>query len=283
MTRAIIAGVDGSAPSLQAVRWAAEEAVIRGAPLRLVHATSRWTYDVPLIPQPPSWTVDAEAAVGEMLRQAAQEARAGRPKLEVTTEILDGGAQDALVAAAEGAELIVVGSRGRGGFAELLLGSVSRHVAARSPCPVAVIRRSPAGDRGEIAVGIAEGRGQERLLDFSFREAALRRATLRAVHAWVHPATRAPGDMQPLVYDVEGIGQEEARLLAEAVAGWREKFPDVTVSEQVVHEHAAKALVEASREVDLVIVGAHGGILDLGGTVHAVLHHASAAVIVVRP
>ncbi|MEU7004357.1 universal stress protein [Nonomuraea sp. NPDC046570] len=70
MTRAIIAGVDGSAPSLQAVRWAADEAVFRGAPLRLVHATSRWTYDVPFIPQPPSWTVDAEAAIEEMLREA---------------------------------------------------------------------------------------------------------------------------------------------------------------------------------------------------------------------
>ncbi|MFF5210106.1 universal stress protein [Streptosporangium sp. NPDC000396] len=285
MARPIVVGVDGSTPSVHAASWAGQEAALRGAPLRLVHAALRWAHDVPLAPQPLSWGAGAEAAAQEMLHQAAVHAQAGRPHLEVATEIVDGGAPEALVIAAEGAQLLVVGNRGRGGFAELLLGSVSRYVTARASCPVAVVRQPHAGERGEIVVGVIGQPGEEPVLDFAFREAALRRATLRAVHAWRHPATRAPGDIQPLVYDVKGVGEEEAHLLAEVLAGWREKFPDVTLIEHVVHEHAAKALIEASADADLVVIGAHGGArapLGLGAIAHAVLHHSHVPVITVR-
>ncbi|MFB9628977.1 universal stress protein [Nonomuraea helvata] len=285
MTMPIVVGVDGSAPSLLAASWAGREAAIRGAPLRIVHAAVRWTHSVPLVPQPPAWGAGAEAAAREMLRQAAVHAQAGRPHLAVTTEIVEGGAPEELVNAAEGAQLVVVGNRGRGGWAELLLGSVSRHVATRAPCPVAVIRQPHTGDRGEIVVGLTGRPGQEPLLDFAFREAALRSAALRAVHAWVDPTPREPGDMQPLVYDVEAVGEEEALLLAEAIAGWREKYPDVTLTQHVVHEHPAKALIDASTDTDLVVIGAHRGaraLLGLGGTAHAVLHHSRAPVIVVH-
>ncbi|MGP3963835.1 universal stress protein [Nonomuraea sp. 3N208] len=286
MTRPIIVGVDGSAPSLQAANWAGREAAIRDAPLHMLYAAPRWTHDVPLAHQPRSWGTGAEAAEREMLGHAAVHARAGRPHLSVTTDIIAGRAADALVAAAEEAQLLVVGNRGRGGFAELLLGSVSRDVVARAPCPVAVIRQPHAGDRGEIVVGVSGKSGQDFLLDFAIREAALRRATLRAVHAWVHPATRWPGDMEPLVYDVDEVNQEEAVLLAEAIAGWREKFPDVTLVQHVVHEHPARALIDASAEADLVVIGAHSGAsarVGMGGIAHAVLHHSHVPVVVVRP
>lgn len=285
MNKPIIVGVDGSTPSLQAASWAGKEATLRDAPLRIVHATLLWPYYVPLVPQPATWDAGAEATAHELLDEAAIHARAGRPHLEVTTEVIDGSAEEALVAAAEGAQLIVVGSRGRGGFAELLLGSVSRYVTSRAPCPAAVVRQTQAVDRSEIVVGVTGRPDQEAVLEFAFQEATLRHATLRAVHAWAHPSTRAPGDMQPLVYDEQGVGEEEARLLAEAIAGWREKFPDVTLVENVVHEHPAKALIEASAETDLVIIGAHSGAgaaLGLGAIPHAVLHHSYAPVIVVR-
>jgi nucleotide-binding universal stress UspA family protein len=285
MTKPIIVGVDGSTHSLHAASWAGQEAALRDAPLRIVHVTLLWPYFVPLVPQPATWGESAEAAARELLDEAAVHARAGRTHLEVTTEIIDGSPPEALVATAQGAQLIVVGSRGRGGFAELLLGSVSRHVTSRAPCPAAVVRQPPTGDRGEIVVGVTGRPDQEQVLEFAFQEAALRHARLRAVHAWTHPATRAPGDMQPLVYDEQGVGEEEARLLGEAIAGWGEKFPDVTLIESVVHEHPAKALVEASAQTDLVIIGAHSGVgaaLGLGATPHAVLHHSYAPVIVVR-
>lgn len=278
-------GVDGSTPSLQAAGWAGREAELRGAPLRIVYVTLRWPYYVPLVPQPASWGAEAEAAARTVLDQATIRARAGRPHLAVSAEIVDGAAAEALVAAAEGAQLIVVGNRGRGGFAELLLGSVSRYLTARAPCPVAVVRQTEEDGRGEIAVGVTGHPDQDPVLEFAFREAQLRHAALRAVHAWTHPAPTGPGDIQPFVYDVDSVGAEEARLLAESIAGRRENFPDVTLTERVVQEHPAKALIEASAETDLVIIGAHTGMgarLGLGATAHAVLHHARAPVIVVR-
>ncbi|MFG3441123.1 universal stress protein [Nonomuraea sp. NPDC047897] len=286
MTQPIVVGFDGSAPSLQAVSWAGQEAMIRDAPLHLVHATERWTPDALLVPEPAGWEIEAEAAAGQQLQQAAIHARAGRPRLTVTTEIVSIGAAEGLLRAAEGAQLLVVGNRGRGGFAELLLGSVSRQVATRAPCPVAVIRQPPARDSGVIVVGVTGRPGQESLLDFAFHEAALRRAVLRAVHAWTHPGTVTPWTVDPPVYDIEAVGQDEALLLAQVLAGWREKFPDVELVQHVVHAHPGKALAEASAEADLVVVGASHGparalLGGLGGTVHAVLHHARAPVVVV--
>ncbi|MEU7694229.1 universal stress protein [Microbispora hainanensis] len=286
MAEPIVVGVDGSTPSLQAAVWAAREAELRGAPLRLVYATLRWPSYVPLVPQPARWRADAEAAARAVLDQAMIHARAGRSRLAVSAEIVDGGAEQALIAAAEGAQLLVVGCRGRGGFAELLLGSVSRCVTAQAPCPVAVVRQPKGTDRGEIAVGVTGRPDQEPVLDFAFREAALRHARLRVVHAWTQPVATEPGDMLPPVYDVDAIGAEEARLLAESIAGRRERFPDVTLTEHVVREHPAKALIDVSRETDLVVIGARTGLsawLGLGSTAHAVIHHAYAPVVVVRP
>ncbi|MDF5756295.1 universal stress protein [Spongiactinospora sp. TRM90649] len=285
MTGPIVVGVDGSPSALEAVSWAGAEAVLREAPLRIAYAALRWNADMPFIPQPPSWDENARAAALRMLRQAAGHARAGCSRLEVTTEILDGGAGDALVAAAREARLLVVGNRGRGGFAELLLGSVSRAVISRAPCPVAVVRRSDTGGRGDIVVGVTGGPDQEPVLEFAFREAGLRGVSLRALHAWRHPSRTIPWDERPLVYDVEEVGREEERLVAAALAGWRERFPDVRVTWRVVHEHPARALAAASAETDLVIIGAHtgpGGLPGLGATAHAVVHHARAPVVVVR-
>lgn len=286
MTAPIVVGVDGSAPSLQAASWAGQEAALRDAPLWMVYASPRWDHDVPLVPQPSTWGAGAEGAAREMLDHATVHARAGRPQLSITTDIIGGRVADALIGAAGEAQLLVVGNRGRGGFTELLLGSVSHDVVAGAPCPVAVIRQRHTGDRGEIVVGITGQPGQDSLLDFAFREATLRHAALRAVHAWVHPATRFPGDMQPLVYDVEQVGQEEELLLAEVIAGWREKYPEVTLIPQVMHEHPARALIDASAEADLVIIAAHSGVralMGMGSVTHAVVHHARVPVIVVRP
>ncbi|MFB9681098.1 universal stress protein [Streptosporangium vulgare] len=283
MTDPIVVGVDGSASSLQAVTWAAQEAALREAPLHIVHAALRWAYDVPLVPQPAHWGPAEEAACKELLQRAVEQARSDAPTLEVTTEILDGGAAEAIAIAAEAAQLIVVGRRGLGGFTGLLVGSVSYDLAARSPCSVVVVNRPPAAQDTEIVVGVTGRADQDPLLEFAFAEATLRRRPLRAVHAWTHPTTRAPGDMQPLVYDIKDVGDEEARLLAESLGGWRERFPDVTLVEHVAHEHPAKALIDASETAELVIVGAPGRRLFLTSTVRALLHHAQAPVVVHRP
>ncbi|GLW98492.1 universal stress protein [Microtetraspora sp. NBRC 16547] len=281
----IVVGVDGSQVSLEAAEWAGREAALRGAPVRIVHVTPQWAYHVPLAPQPSRWSPERAEAVEELLQRAANQVRAGHPDVRVTTEILDGGAGETLVANAEGAQLLVVGNRGRGGFAELLLGSVSRYVASRAPCPVVIVREPHEQRRGEIVAGITGLADQDAVLEFAFREAELRGAVLRVLHAWTHPTSTGPGDMLPIVYDVEAVGQEEETLLAEAVAGWRESRPDVRLVQQVVREHPAKALIEASAKHDLTIVGAHGGgrsLLGLGFVAHAVVHHARGPVAVVR-
>ncbi|MEV4377366.1 universal stress protein [Streptosporangium sp. NPDC049644] len=282
MAEPIIVGVDGSDSSLQAVTWAAREAALRNAPLRLVHVTLRWAYDVPLVPQPAHWGPAAESTARRLLRHASEQARAAAPTVTVDTEIADGATAEAIIAAAGTAQMIVVGSRGRGGFAGLLLGSVSRALADRSPRPVVVVGEPRTEHGTEIAVGVTGRPGQEGTLEFAFHEATLRGLPLRMVHAWTHPAVRAPGDMQPLVFDLEGVGQEEARLLAESIGGWRERFPDVPVVEQVVHEHPARALIDASASAELVVVGAPGPARILGSTVHALLPHAHAPVAVVQ-
>lgn len=225
MTEPIVVGVDGSASSLRAVAWAAREAALRNAPLHIVHVTLRWAYDVPLVPQPAHWGPSAESASRKLLRQASEQAHADAPTVTVSTEIADGATAEAIIAAAETAQMIVVGSRGLGGFAGLLLGSVSRTLADRSPCPVVVVGEPRTEHGTEIVAGVTGHPGQEHILEFAFREATLRGLPLRTVHAWTHPALRAPGDMQPLVFDVEAVGQEEARLLAESIGGWRRGSP----------------------------------------------------------
>ncbi len=138
----IIVGVDGSPSSLEAAAWAGEEAVLRGARVHIMHAALEWMYYVPLTPQPQPWGPAKAEVVQELLQKAANRARVGHPDVRVTTEVVNSGPWDALVAAAENAQLIVVGSRGLGGFTGLLLGSVSRHVLTRASCPAVVVRES---------------------------------------------------------------------------------------------------------------------------------------------
>ncbi|MEV0970864.1 universal stress protein [Microtetraspora glauca] len=285
MERPIVVGVDGSQGSLEAAAWAGAEAALRGAPVRIVHAALQWDYYVPLVPQPDPWSAAVAEAAQEMLQEAANRTRTGHPGVQVSTELVQGGTSEALVAVTEEAQLIVVGSRGRGGFAGLLLGSVSWQVVSRARCPAVVVRDPHARPTGQVVVGVTGRPDQEPVLDFAFREAELRGADLRVLHAWTRPAGIGPGDTSPLPYAVEAVGREEEVLLAESIAGWRDQFPDTRLIQQVVHEHPAKALVDASADHDLVIVGAHGGaraLLGLGSVAHALVHHARGPVAVVR-
>ena len=121
---------------------------------------------------------------------------------------------------------------------------------------------------------------------FAFEEAALRGAELLALHAWTGPVSTGPGDMLPLVYDPADVAADETRVLAEALAGWQTKYPDVTVHRRPVRAHAATALVEATGSAQLLVVGTHGhravpGWL-VGSVTHALLHKARCPIVVVR-
>ncbi|MEV6208964.1 universal stress protein [Kitasatospora sp. NPDC051914] len=288
MTRPVIAGIDTSPGSLTAAHWAAEEAAGRGTELLLVHAgppTGRGSRGEP---------TDLQAAARQLLRDAEAAIAAAHPDLPIRGELLDGRPAEALLDAAGDAELLVLGTRGLGGFRGLLVGSVSLAVAGRTDSPVVLVPQGagrPDGERregaeaAEIVVGLDPQTPADAVLAFAFREAGLRGARLRVVHGWDLPPTYGYAGWVPPESELRELGTLETALVREAVLPWREKHPEVEVAETVRPGGPAGVLVEASAGAALVVVGrrtrAHGLGARLGSVAHAVLHHASAPVAVV--
>jgi nucleotide-binding universal stress UspA family protein len=284
----IVAGTDGSDQSLRAVEWAAHEAALRGAALRIVA--------VPVLPPRMSWsrrppgTPDAVAhairtSFEQALAAAAARAAEAEPGLTVDTVLRYGSPARALTDAAADAGMLVVGSRGTGGFAALMLGSVGRYVATQNAGPVLVVREETRAVHHEIVVGLRD-LDQPTAIGFAFDEAELRGARLRAVHAWhwFLPEMRLTGTERPGA-DARDVTAEAAGWLAGLLAPWRRKYPDVPVAEDVVHAAPGRALAGASARADLVVLGrsrADDSVRPATGAVtHAVLHHAHGPVAVI--
>ncbi|GAT69513.1 universal stress protein UspA [Planomonospora sphaerica] len=147
----LVVGVDGSPASTAAAVWAAADAARRGCALRIVHVCEPWVYDIPL-DTPPGFRDSVSEHCRGVVEAAADRAREHAPGLEVQTMLETGRVAEVLRREAEDAEQVVVGSRGRGGFAGLVLGSVSLAVAGRVAGPVVVVR---VGSRGLGALGSA--------------------------------------------------------------------------------------------------------------------------------
>ncbi|MBA9002770.1 universal stress protein [Thermomonospora cellulosilytica] len=283
----ILVGVDGSGISLDAVEWAAREARLHDASLRIVHAVVPWLFDVPADPRVSAvreWLHDNGRAV---LAKAVAAATAAEPAVKVSADLIPGGPAKVLLEAAQDADMVVVGSTGVGGIAGALLGSTALQVVSYAPCPAVAVRPPVGRAPGEVVVGVDGSTSCRSAVRFAFQEAALRGAGVRAVLAFTHPISTGPGDMQPLVYDPALLAVEQERALAESLAGHRQRHPDVAVVRQVVHARAARALAEASAGADLLVVGSRGrggftGLL-LGSVGHAMLHHARCPVAVIRP
>ncbi|WP_371483339.1 universal stress protein [Kitasatospora sp. NBC_00315] len=282
MNDPLVVGVDSSESSRHALDWAADEAWERHRPLRLVHA---WFGETSRAPAGQEVRVTREA--GELLLVSARDHALGRrPGLTVDTELVDGGARDALTAASERAELLTVGARGSGGFARLLLGSTTLHAAAYAACPVVVVRPDADGPgRGGVVVGIRGDGHDDPVLEFALESAQRRNLPLLALHTWAYPLISGAGHELPPVYEEGHIAAEHDRLLAEVLADRRERFPGTVVRERSVRASTAKELVAASREHQLLVVGRHGephGPLGrLGSTSQAVVQHAECPVVVV--
>ncbi|GAA1796382.1 universal stress protein [Planosporangium flavigriseum] len=286
MKNSVVVGADGSTRSLAAVDLAAREAALRDLPLRVVYA-----YLWPYVAAPPggapvSLSDDALRHDAErVVREAVERAHATAPSVDVTGEAIVSAPAPTLIEHSRTASLVVVGDRGLGGFTGLLVGSVAVQLAAHAACPVLVARgRTDAG--GDVLVGVDGSPANEPAVGFAFEEAALRGVVLTALHAWTHPVRTEPGDMLPLVYDAGMVEAEEERVLAEALAGWRDKYPDVPVRRQLVHGHTRRALIDATERAQLAVVGSRGrggftGLL-LGSVSQAVLHHAACPVGIVH-
>ena len=285
----IVAGTDGSEESLRAVDWAAREAVLRGLPLRIVAAAALPPRMIERQRQEVSGLGTVSGALckdrDRALAAASGRVRAAAPDLLVDVDDLAGAPARSLVEAGSGASMLVVGARGIGAFAAMVLGSVSRYASAHAPCPVVVVREETTAARRQVGVGIGDPDRSAAALAFAFEEAALRKASLIALHARDMPY----GEIGPAVWDLATPGrlalEEEAeRQLDSVLADWRGKYPDVQVSRDFVHAHPGRALVGLSAGADLVVLGrhtTHGALPGAGAVRHAVLNHAHGPVVTV--
>jgi len=287
--RPVVVGVDGSGSGYRAVEWAAAEAVRRGAELRLVRAFSWTTSKRPVrdggrVAQYRDELL--KIARGQVAR-AARIAADVRPEVEATTQVAIGAPIEVLGSEARRAQLLVLGDRGLGGLTGLLLGSVAVGLAAHGACPVVIVRGERGGAGNEdrpVVVGIDDSSLSEAAMAFAFDAAATRGVGLVVVHAW---SPTAIDDALAPVMDWDAATAEEDALLAERLTGWEQKHPEVAVRRTVVRDGAVRALVAASREAQLVVVGSRGrgnatGLL-LGSVSHGVLHASHCPVAIVRP
>ncbi|MEU8108741.1 universal stress protein [Nonomuraea muscovyensis] len=273
MAGQIVVGADGSAPATAAVEWAAADAGRRRLGLRLVHVCEQWARD----------RGEPEYCAGA-LEAAADRARALAPGVELSTEMLTGRVVNALVAASAAADSLVVGSRGRGGFTEMVLGSTALALAGHAAGPVVIVREGPTPRHGEIVVGEDGSEHSKAAMEYAMEQARARDARLRVVYAWQLPVL-APYAAAYSVLD--DSFQQAARAAAQRVLAWREKDPAVSIVDDQVCEHPVAALMKASATADLVVVGSRGlgGFASavLGSISHGVLHHVTCPVAVVRP
>lgn len=287
MQRTVVAGLDGSRESSAAADWAAREALRRGLPLRLMHAWEGLPQD------------DGDAELPELrgpqyharrvLRAAVERLNERYPQLYVAAEQVRMQPGPALLAEAENAELLVIGSQGFGGVGGFMSGSVAMATVAHVERPVVLVRAGetaadehlPDGSEKasartpyrDVAVAVDIDEPCDEVLDFAFRAAELRHAPLRAVHAWHVPLTRpVPG-----VEDRALIRAEAERELAALLEPWRAKYPDVNVRENLHEGRAAHVLVRAASGAGLLVVG-HGRRRaalgsHTGPVAHALIHH----------
>ncbi|WP_327371880.1 universal stress protein [Streptomyces sp. NBC_01217] len=259
----VIAAVDGSSHSREALDWAAREAARRGLPLVIVHART------------PNRRIGQETQrreAEELLTHSVRRVSGIAPDLHPTTLAPLDFPSAALTTLSGDASLVVVGSRGLGGFRSLMLGSNSLAIASMAKCPVVVIHGGPSdGDEGEgetaeafpdIVAGVAADESSEAVLEFAFATTASRPgARLRIVHGWTMFSSMLSGGP---VFDRDAAAGAAARTLAEVTAGWREKYPQVEVVKEPVAGSASRTLVTASATAALTVIGRRKGGESLG-------------------
>ncbi|WP_326574239.1 universal stress protein [Streptomyces sp. NBC_00481] len=298
MPRTVTVGLDGSPESRAAAEWAAREARLRDLALKIVHI---WEPVPDPIAQAPLLGSETHQHWTERIpREAADGIRLRHPGVKVTSEHVDGRPSEILVEATRNAELLVLGSRGLSGIGGFMVGSVGLAVVAHAECPVVLVRAlelaadehemDPAGIPSAatpfrpVVLGLDVESPNEELIEFAFAAAARRGTSLLVVHGWNPPPYYAYGLAADLELHAE-LTRRETTALTEVLRPWREKHPDVEVTEEPHYGTPGNHLVDASREASLVVVGrrvrrspfgAH-----IGPVTHAVLHHSTAPVAVV--
>ncbi|MYS80678.1 universal stress protein [Embleya scabrispora] len=279
----VLVGYDGSPGGERALAWGARAAAEAKAPLYLAMAIPAGT-----LAHLGRHAHSAEVREGAraLLEQAADRCRVAHPYLAVETSLVEGPAADVLLEASRRAELIVVGTRGHGGFAGLLLGSVSLRVCAHTTCPVVVVpEAADDADTASVVVGVAD-HSDTPAVEFAVERARRIGGRVVPVHVWtLTMAGYFPGVVAPLLGDPLDMAASHDHLLAEILDPIRAQAPDVPIEAIVTTGTPAHALIGVSAHAGLLVVAAHRAHgpfpMRLGPTTHAVLHHASCPVAVV--
>jgi nucleotide-binding universal stress UspA family protein len=285
--RRIIVGIDGSDHAVRAAVWAASLAQRRGGILHLVHAF-RTPEALPLLgaARRDEYTRIRTEQGEAFLDAAGREVLARYPRTWVTGEVVEGDPARMLGALSYSAECVVAGSRGRGGFAGLLLGSVSLRLAAHSYCPAVFVPDVPdvapaAGAMGELVLAV-EPDEPDTVLEFAFQAAEDLGVNMRMVHAW------EPIPLRDGYYLIEPalLEAEAQTVLRDALKrAPEERFPAVEVTATPVRGNPPQALIAAAHGAPLLVIGAHRArtpmSIGVGSVVHALLSHAPCPVAVV--
>jgi nucleotide-binding universal stress UspA family protein len=278
---------------MAAVRWAAREATMRNVPLTLIHALAPPIPGTPIMvlpaaPIPDELYEPGEERARQLLSDAvktAEDSAVGNGSPKINTEVFVSGPLTMLVEQSEDAEMVVVGSRGQSTWRRALLGSVSTGLIHHAHCPVAVIHDEFSTHLqptdSPVLVGIDGSPASELATAIAFDEASWRGAELVALHAFNDADMSGVPSME-----WSALQSAATKTLAERLAGWQERYPDVTVRRLVVWDQPARHLLDKAQSAQLVVVGSHGrggfaGML-LGSVSMAVVHTARVPVIVAR-
>ncbi|MFF8603138.1 universal stress protein [Streptomyces sp. NPDC015232] len=281
MTQGIVVGLDGTDQANAAAQWAAQEAVLRGTGVHLVHVKE--TSPEALLPF--AAREPDEPWAEDLLARTAAGLRERHPDLSVTTRLLPSEPVASLVASAEQSDLLVLGSRALGGTTGYLVGSVGMTVAGLVDRPVVLVRSlDTSPPQGPVVVGVDLRQPADTVLGFAFEEAARRLARVQVVYAQQLPVYATLGPQ--MVPDIRlTVASEIQRSLDDLLEPWRAKFPDVAATGRVTIGSAGQELVHTAADAALVVVGrrTRGSALGtrIGSVAHAVLHHSQSPVALV--
>jgi nucleotide-binding universal stress UspA family protein len=281
MALPLIVGFDGSKPSLAAAEWAATEAMLTGAPVRL--ALAHWPHREGT-PVPDAYVQLQNEAV-DLLTRTTEDLRTRHLGLEVDYELLTGEAPTQLLHAAQHGNTLVLGSHGTGGFAGLLLGSTALAMAARSDHPVILVRHhaDPRLPRHEVVLGLDLGENRAPVIEFALAEAERRHTALRIVHAWLPSMWWAAEPIPPGEAERTALQEDAEEQLHALVQPSAEKYPQVRLHFDIRTGNAAHVLVDEANHADLLVLGRrrHRAVSALGPSAHAAIHYGHSVVAIV--